>query len=520
MDQYGNNLNRYYNNPDLVQQPSIFAAKSLLDFYAENQQLVIYLDLHAHASRKGSFIYGNVLDNLDDQVQNQLFCKLIEINTKHFNYKGCLFSKDHMMRIDPGDKVKGLSASGSGRVYNYLRHHILHSYTLECNYNTYRESTRELKTNHSNDLHSSLSSSSMEEDMHLANHNFTTTMDITNSTNLKSPRHHKVLTSPQVYTKLGQSCMISILDIAKQNPAPSHLVGSNQHFNRIIQSVIRDVKYRPEYRTVLKGRLFGRYDIDQRIINYYDRFNEDKNLSFKTISTRDHNNDPTSNQIPFNVYDHITAITSTSAENGLKTEGGKLLEESDNQENGKNEIIANEQFPIEIFNKELGDFDSCVLIVKKLTIESPNKNVCVKVSNRNQNYNLPTIPQSERIPNMMLEMRTLAKVNDHMKRPQLLDFESRQPMRNINSSITHYLNEREEDASIKTYNYRKNFPSVLHITNRKNSFPINCYFSKERRNISRCDMDSDLISLPSQFMPSSIHHNHYSFPDIRLKSNS
>ncbi|RYY84287.1 hypothetical protein EON63_09560 [archaeon] len=107
MDQYGQNLNRYYTVPSPSLQPSIFAAKSLLDYYASTHQLSVYMDFHAHASKRGCFIYGNILEHIDDQVQNQLYCKYIALNTPHFDYEGCLFSKEHMFRIDPGDQAKG-----------------------------------------------------------------------------------------------------------------------------------------------------------------------------------------------------------------------------------------------------------------------------------------------------------------------------------------------------------------------------------------------------------------------------
>ena len=81
MDQFGQNLNRYYTNPDFATQPSIFAARSLLDYYSKEEKLTVYLDYHAHASKRGCFIYGNVLETIEDQVQNQLFCKLIALNT-------------------------------------------------------------------------------------------------------------------------------------------------------------------------------------------------------------------------------------------------------------------------------------------------------------------------------------------------------------------------------------------------------------------------------------------------------
>ena len=75
------------------------------------------------------------MNDLADQVQNQLYCQLISLNTPFFDYEGCLFSRDHMTRIDPCDQAKGLTAEGSGRVATYLAYGLIHSYTLECNYN-------------------------------------------------------------------------------------------------------------------------------------------------------------------------------------------------------------------------------------------------------------------------------------------------------------------------------------------------------------------------------------------------
>jgi hypothetical protein len=47
------------------------------------------------------------MDNINDQIQNQLYCKLISMNSAHFEYSGCFFNKEHMKRIDPGDLAKG-----------------------------------------------------------------------------------------------------------------------------------------------------------------------------------------------------------------------------------------------------------------------------------------------------------------------------------------------------------------------------------------------------------------------------
>lgn len=107
MDQFGENLNRYYNDPNQLKQPSIFAAKTLIEYYAKNKKLCMYLDMHAHTSKRGCFMYGNVLETVNDQVQNQLFCKLISLNSPHFEYEACLFDKEHMQRTDPSEMQKG-----------------------------------------------------------------------------------------------------------------------------------------------------------------------------------------------------------------------------------------------------------------------------------------------------------------------------------------------------------------------------------------------------------------------------
>lgn len=199
-DQRGVNLNRLYLQPDFNLHPSIYASRSLLLFYHhfyraivnENKHKVVngdskqngngnlftvgdgsdvdseknlsndkevvdklslyyqgehckvppresgiafYVDLHGHASKRGCFIYGNHLENEDDQVNNLLLPKLIALNSAHFDFNGCNFTERNMYLKDKRD---GMSKEGSGRVAIFKTTGIIHSYTLECNYNTGR----------------------------------------------------------------------------------------------------------------------------------------------------------------------------------------------------------------------------------------------------------------------------------------------------------------------------------------------------------------------------------------------
>ncbi|KAM4043212.1 cytosolic carboxypeptidase-like protein 5 isoform 1-T3 [Anomaloglossus baeobatrachus] len=97
--------------------------------------IAFYVDLHGHASKRGCFMYGNCFTDENDQVQNLLYPKLISLNSAHFDFMGCNFSEKNMYAKDKRD---GQSKEGSGRVSIHKATGIIHSYTLECNYNTGR----------------------------------------------------------------------------------------------------------------------------------------------------------------------------------------------------------------------------------------------------------------------------------------------------------------------------------------------------------------------------------------------
>ncbi|XP_010000500.1 PREDICTED: cytosolic carboxypeptidase-like protein 5, partial [Chaetura pelagica] len=99
----------------------------------QDSGLAYYVDLHGHASKRGCFMYGNSFSDENDQVENMLFPKLISLNSPHFDFTGCNFSEKNMYARDRRD---GQSKEGSGRVAIYKALGIIHSYTLECNYNT------------------------------------------------------------------------------------------------------------------------------------------------------------------------------------------------------------------------------------------------------------------------------------------------------------------------------------------------------------------------------------------------
>ncbi|CAI2359427.1 unnamed protein product [Moneuplotes crassus] len=130
-DTMGNNLNRFYKDPKYEEQPSIYFAKQIINQLNKTSKLVLYIDLHAHASRKGCFMFGNSLNIIHQQVENMALPKVISLNSIDFDFSQCSFAEANMK---VKDKSTGLARDGCGRVAIWNDTGIPNSYTLECHY--------------------------------------------------------------------------------------------------------------------------------------------------------------------------------------------------------------------------------------------------------------------------------------------------------------------------------------------------------------------------------------------------
>ena len=141
LDNFGINLNRMYENPNPQEHPSIYAVTRLLkslDSQDSNNKLFLYMDLHAHAGKRGCFIYGNHFESFEQQVTSNLYPRMIAANTCNFDYEECNFTEKLMKKKDKSKKDQdgdSMSREGAGRVaIHKLLGGLIHSYTLECNY--------------------------------------------------------------------------------------------------------------------------------------------------------------------------------------------------------------------------------------------------------------------------------------------------------------------------------------------------------------------------------------------------
>ena len=92
----GYDLNRQWNQVSTYAHPTIAAIKTHLLQVAANKtlELDMVLDLHAHSSLLGSFIYGNSYDDVYRFERHILFPKLLAHNTPDFNTSQTMYNRD------------------------------------------------------------------------------------------------------------------------------------------------------------------------------------------------------------------------------------------------------------------------------------------------------------------------------------------------------------------------------------------------------------------------------------------
>ena len=177
-DTVGANLNRMYARATHEAQPSIYAALAVARELHSRGELFGYVDIHAHAGKRGCFLYGNLpsrrppppqlgfeaireaaaaaigatrsLEKLqreegrggdadggggaqrivpwpDSCLDGPLFARLVALNSPFLDFDGCVFYE--------GDGRHG-EKGGSGREAVYAATGLDLVFTLECNYNS------------------------------------------------------------------------------------------------------------------------------------------------------------------------------------------------------------------------------------------------------------------------------------------------------------------------------------------------------------------------------------------------
>ncbi|XP_022050858.2 cytosolic carboxypeptidase-like protein 5 isoform X1 [Acanthochromis polyacanthus] len=169
-----------------------------------------YVDLHGHASKRGCFMYGNSLPDESQQVENMLYPKLIAVNSAHFDFLGCNFSEKNMYARDKRD---GQSKEGSGRVAIHKAIGLLHSYTLECNYNTGKTMNTIPPACHDN-----------------------------GRATPPPPPSFPPKYTPEIFEQVGRAVAISALDMAECNPWPRLVLSEHTCLTNLRAWILKHIR--------------------------------------------------------------------------------------------------------------------------------------------------------------------------------------------------------------------------------------------------------------------------------------
>ena len=122
----GVDLNRRWTKPNKLLHPTIYYAKKLLQAFTEENEVLMFCDLHGHSIKKEAFMYGCCSSgNGVSDIQTNVFTRLIPFL---FSQRTELFSlPDSKFRVEK-------SKTSTGRVVNFTELGILSSYTLEASF--------------------------------------------------------------------------------------------------------------------------------------------------------------------------------------------------------------------------------------------------------------------------------------------------------------------------------------------------------------------------------------------------
>lgn len=124
----GVDLNRRWENPSILANPTIYATKDLIKSIQRKREILVYCDLHSHSKKFNSFIYGcNTAANggFTSWTKTRLFPRVIAKRSSLFSYPDCRF-------IVKPDK------QGTGRVVVWKEFSITNSFTLETSLMGYK----------------------------------------------------------------------------------------------------------------------------------------------------------------------------------------------------------------------------------------------------------------------------------------------------------------------------------------------------------------------------------------------
>ena len=87
---YCHNNYRLPNAPEPAKLPAGDVEEVVEDLHSG---VAFLIDLHAHAAKRGAFLFGNRLKTSELQAELHLYARLASANSAHLDFDGCCFSQ-------------------------------------------------------------------------------------------------------------------------------------------------------------------------------------------------------------------------------------------------------------------------------------------------------------------------------------------------------------------------------------------------------------------------------------------
>lgn len=314
-DTRGVNLNRMYDHPDPKFHPTIHATRALFQQLESTGRLALYLDLHAHASRRGCFIFGNAWDDNRTQVEALVYPKILSLNSVHFDFTSSDFTSRSMRS---SSRIDGTTKGGTGRVALASSGSLVECYTLEASYcmglllnNVVPLAADKLHTQQplsfalSSGTSGSLSSSTQQQGTAASKQ--VGSPSVSRSSRLAAAAPSQALRySPDTYAELGRGIAVSLLDLKSLNP--------NSRLPHTCYGSVAGVRAALERQLALLHAEQRQYDVEDRsagavVLGTRSRIGGIANASFSSSSRRN----STSR------VDHVKALERLGASRNLPT---------------------------------------------------------------------------------------------------------------------------------------------------------------------------------------------------------
>mmetsp|Transcript_32094 Transcript_32094/g.46655 ORF Transcript_32094/g.46655 Transcript_32094/m.46655 type:complete len:511 (-) Transcript_32094:2136-3668(-) len=119
----GVDLNRCWENPDALSQPTIYRAKEMIEKLKNHFDVEFVCDIHGHSRKEGAFVYGCIPAHQQkcEDHENYTFPRVLDMKSEFFTFDSCSFnlssnksSTMRMVMFDLGLKSYTLEASMGG----------------------------------------------------------------------------------------------------------------------------------------------------------------------------------------------------------------------------------------------------------------------------------------------------------------------------------------------------------------------------------------------------------------------